>query len=543
MAHKEHVELTIGADATAAERVMVGMVGTVKNTTHSIKEYFSDITRGFLGAQGIERGVDFVKDKFREILSDVKRIKNESEAIGVSTNFLQNIENAGKVFNITGAEMDSMLNKFVKTLPVGSDVEEEFNKITDRIAALPDPADKARLAIEAFGRAGVKMLPALSQGSAKLKELGESFSKYSEREIEQLEKANLALEKFENKSKTVTAKIITGFPLLFQGLGNIASEKGIFGAIKEFAKAATGGSMAEINKAIKDSIELERQAEGGLTEAEKETAKIKYKQLTQNQELLTQYADLLQKAEDLKESNKWDAATLEERASILEEKIKPLEKEISDEKKKELDIKDKIAERTEDGLTSTKLENELIIARNKILANQIDLEAILGKQKQNNADIDKSNLDKQKKQDAFKDTFRRTEDEAAKAGDAAANKAKGFHAAGEAKRLAGDAKGAEAEFKKESNLKLGDYVSPENQNEYNRDMMIANDTTGRTSAGLRKYHADHAKGLREGISSIKKSEQDNDPFVKALEASNRNIFQKEGVKVISVTYANGDKSK
>ncbi len=544
---EEHAKVVLGANTTPVERAFVALGDKMKGFAHSFRDYFSETTKGFLGARGIERGFDFIMEKFRAVLQDIKRIKSEASAIDVSTDFLQTIENAGKVFNVTGQEMDTMLNKFVKTLPVGSDVEEEFNKMADKIAAIPDPADKARIAIEAFGRAGVRMLPILAQGSAKLKELGDSFAKYSEKEIEELEHANLALEKFESKTKTTTAKIITGFPLLFKGLGQIAGEKGVLGALSEFAKAATGGSMEAINKGIEKAIELE----GGLSEAERETAKIKYKQITQNNELLSQYAEMMDAHDKLIEDEQYQNASLIERKELIEKSIIPLEKEIAESKTKAVEIQDKIKERTEDGLSSNKLQNELQQYQNRILKDQIELLSLVGKLKKNNADIDKLDQDLQKEnktkgkaKDAFEDTFRRTEKEAAESGDVTAGKAEKFHKSGEEKRLRGDEKGARSDFEKESQIKMGTYVSDENKGEYENDLKIAN---GRGPKGVRDYYANRAKNLREGVGSIKKSEQENDPFtkfttaMKESDAKMEKILTELGIKVSSVTLADEKK--
>ncbi len=67
------------------------------------------------------------------------------------------------LFQDLGASMDQIE-------AVGGDTERTLRLIADRVAQMPDGAEKSRLAIELFGRAGLQLIPILNQGAAGLDE-------------------------------------------------------------------------------------------------------------------------------------------------------------------------------------------------------------------------------------------------------------------------------------------------------------------------------------------------------------------------------------
>lgn len=131
-------------------------------------------------------------------ISKARDLKRASDEFGVSTGFMQDINNIGALAGISEQKIEKMMGAFIKTLPVGSDVEAKFYEVADSISKIQDPVSRAQAAFESFNKAGFRMLPILEKGSAGIKELGAAFSKFSEQEIEDLENAEVALKQFEN---------------------------------------------------------------------------------------------------------------------------------------------------------------------------------------------------------------------------------------------------------------------------------------------------------------------------------------------------------
>lgn len=137
---------------------------------------------------------------------DLTRMADE---FGISTSFAQDITNVGLLSGISAEKIEKMMGAFEKSLPVGSDVEDEFYRIADLISGIEDPVTRAHMAFDAFGKAGYKLLPILEKGSAGIKELGDSFSKFSNQDIADLEKTELALKQFESFFTVWTGRIVS----------------------------------------------------------------------------------------------------------------------------------------------------------------------------------------------------------------------------------------------------------------------------------------------------------------------------------------------
>ena len=104
--------------------------------------------------------------------------------------------------------------------------DEQFELIADRIAMLPDPADRARAAMKMFGDSGAQLLPMMEQGAEgvrKLREeaerLGQSFSK---EQLDRLTAAKDAVDQlkasFSGLSVTLVAEVAPALTNFFNDL-------------------------------------------------------------------------------------------------------------------------------------------------------------------------------------------------------------------------------------------------------------------------------------------------------------------------------------
>jgi hypothetical protein len=95
-----------------------------------------------------------------------------------------------------GVEMDSLR---------GKKPEEAFDIVAAAIAKIPDPMTQARVALEAFGKSGTELLPALREGFV---DIGKEATVMSDKTIEALDRAKDKWEEFANKVTVATGGIV-----------------------------------------------------------------------------------------------------------------------------------------------------------------------------------------------------------------------------------------------------------------------------------------------------------------------------------------------
>jgi hypothetical protein len=132
-------------------------------------------------------------------IDHAEQLTNLAQSLGISTDFLQDLQNVAIASGQSREQVQKMLETFTRTLKSGSDIEKAFNGLADQIAGIRDPAERARLAVEKFGKSGVEMLPILMNGSKGLQEMAASFNKLSEAEIKSLNRADEQIDSFNNK--------------------------------------------------------------------------------------------------------------------------------------------------------------------------------------------------------------------------------------------------------------------------------------------------------------------------------------------------------
>ncbi len=154
----------------------------------------------------------------QKALDRIEAIGTQSQGFGISKGFLQDVQNLGRAAHLNEQAIENMFATFVKGLPAGADVEQEFYRMADRLAGIQDPATKAQVAIDAFGKAGIKMISIAGQGSEELKKMAAGFAKFSEDDIRRLERAKRAIERTENRGTILTGEALANADRLARGL-------------------------------------------------------------------------------------------------------------------------------------------------------------------------------------------------------------------------------------------------------------------------------------------------------------------------------------
>lgn len=93
-------------------------------------------------------------------------LKDMSDRTGVSARALSELKFAAEQSSVSLADLENGLRQMIKKGEGGEgSVEERFMRLANEIAAIPDPAQRAARAMEAFGRSGMRLLPLLNQGA------------------------------------------------------------------------------------------------------------------------------------------------------------------------------------------------------------------------------------------------------------------------------------------------------------------------------------------------------------------------------------------
>jgi hypothetical protein len=203
---------------------MKGMVSDAgQSLIHHIKGIGSELASGLIGP--IAGGA--VIAQFEILAQKVEAIKRVAETLKVSASFVQDLQNAGKASGVGAELIEKALDKFAQGLAPGSDVEESLLAFADRLAGIEDPGERARMAVEAFGKAGMKMIPILGEGSKGLALMAEGFGKISDGEIEAIEQGK----RFQDQTMSWVDSITAGF---FYAVKKSADyTKNLFGELKK----------------------------------------------------------------------------------------------------------------------------------------------------------------------------------------------------------------------------------------------------------------------------------------------------------------------
>jgi hypothetical protein len=272
----EQIEVVFGGNLGPLQTALRGMKGMMTKAADSIKDSFKDAFHHLTAPLSIAGAFEAV----RGLMEDVKNIKRISESTGLSTGVTQDMLNLGKASGLAFGEIESAMDKFVKGLAPGSDVDSALNNLADKMAAVEDPATRAQMATEAFGRSGVKLIPILEQGADGIRKMSEEWGKLDEAQIKEMEHANQVIEKAQSKGKVLLAEWLEGVKDTFQKLKEMpASAKVMIGplalleAMREARKDTTPDQPDIVSeKALPTPANLNKAKIAAATEAAKEIA-------------------------------------------------------------------------------------------------------------------------------------------------------------------------------------------------------------------------------------------------------------------------------
>jgi DNA repair ATPase RecN len=258
---KEEAVVRLGLNTTALDYGL-------QKVGHSIKESAVEFGRSLLTGFAIEK----VIEKMYQAAEFVEQLSNRASTLKVSTDFLQDIENVAKAAGKSQQSVERMLATFVRTLPVGADIQKSFYATLDTLNNMHDASERMRMAYSLFGKQAADILDFAGKGSKQFAENAKEFLKFTHEEIEAIKQAKEEWERFGNASIVGSGKLLAFFTHGFQVLkiwaqtfnsGPVVAAK-IAIAINEAAEAARK-LREETSKTLDDAIsKLDNRKSGGL---------------------------------------------------------------------------------------------------------------------------------------------------------------------------------------------------------------------------------------------------------------------------------------
>lgn len=334
MAFDEEVQVRMGLDRRPFDKALKGAQGAMGTF------------KGALGALGVGFSLGAAKSFIGSILEMGDGLKRQSEALQVSTDFLQGWSVAAAENGSDAGEATKALDKFSNHLSdtgrIGADVEEEIGKLADRIAAAKTPVERIGIASEAFGsKLGAKLIPALQGGSKALGEFIANAKKLSTDDIERLDAIGDALGAMERDAKVLSggalisvgkfgASLLTAIGLnakFGSSLGGIGKTTALIANIAS-AIDSTGAST-------KKTLDEQARAEGRRLEIKSAYAKVDREIAdTEFQSLSTeeQLGQLVEERKELLDQIAEEDASVESAKKLIE--VEKLSQDINERQKK-----------------------------------------------------------------------------------------------------------------------------------------------------------------------------------------------------------------
>ncbi len=203
----EQIMIRIGIDGTAIKSGLTKVGSLVKawgtSLNASFKEYFSGITKGFLGAEIIGKALEFLDRAKEKILT----IAHLSKVTGANTNFIQSMMQEAEKAGVSFDRMESSLTRFNRLLGAAKSGDVEAAKrlhdmgvaasITDvrtqnftgsmhnlavAFSKLNDKQAQAYLLQQAFGKGYADMVPIFERGVSAIDDMsrGNVFTKITQ---------------------------------------------------------------------------------------------------------------------------------------------------------------------------------------------------------------------------------------------------------------------------------------------------------------------------------------------------------------------------
>lgn len=284
-----------GMDMTAVMRGLRSMKTAVNEFRNEVSHSFVDMGKEIAGALFVGGAIGTLE----KLGEKVEQIKTKAEELETSTSFIQGIGFAFDQVGV-GAEkgfkgMEKLAVAIGKARDAGKtdlfgvklseengnlkDTETIFYQIADAIKGMPDPTERARAAVELFGKSGVEMLPALMQGGDELKKMADSAEKLSEVDIKTIEDAVKSVKELFNSVLVGVGKVVgaIAYAARFWGASHMTQGGHLYSDVDDIDAASS--KREEINTKAQTGAKALAKHLKELNQLDEEGVKLKDAQL------------------------------------------------------------------------------------------------------------------------------------------------------------------------------------------------------------------------------------------------------------------------
>lgn len=189
----------LAANTAAFQQDMTKAVAIVNSSSAQMNRSMASLERGFAAvgtaarAFGVGLSMTAIAAFAKRLLDAAGALSEQAEQLGVTVRALQGYQFAAGQSGVKAEQLEAALSRLTRQIGEAADGSDEAIKafrsmgvgvldaggkvrtteavlrdIADRMAAAPSQAERARIAFEAFGKSGQKLIPMLSSGSAGL---------------------------------------------------------------------------------------------------------------------------------------------------------------------------------------------------------------------------------------------------------------------------------------------------------------------------------------------------------------------------------------
>lgn len=312
----ESLLLRLKIDNSLVKSGLVSAESSIKkfasNTRNYLKESFTNSIKTFLPA--ITAGGLLIE--FNKIRNSIEDLGAQAKQLGVNPEFIQDLRNVSEAAGVAPEKLANAFGKFTMSLEEGADVKEEILKAADALAAIKDPVERNRIAFDMFGKSYTDVLRVIGDGRAEFQKNADEFSKFTQQDIDAIEKLDNALDRSSKNIQIWLGHIIGDRLAANRGFQEIA--KGSSNIIQKWAFLL----VSSRSDTLKLGQELLAQEKRVVTEQEK-SLRVSEKKAKEQEKVVKQeeeYAKLVQQADDILFERDQSNLSLEEQKNRLLEK-------------------------------------------------------------------------------------------------------------------------------------------------------------------------------------------------------------------------------
>jgi hypothetical protein len=322
----EHLKATLGLDARPFATALRGAKGAAADFQTGIAKIGQLITASFF-AGFLKKSIDFAAS-----------IKDISDTTGIATGTIQAFRQKAEEAAGSAAIADKALEKFTITIGEAKDgtatavksfedlgisleelqassPEKIFARVSDQLAKIKGPTERARLAMEIFGKSGIKLATSFEGGSKALRELQDELKKtgkiLDDEAIAKLDDYDARIKRFQNSINTGGSKAVAFIGSVTEKIGTFLGTLSSNLSVADLFMPGKGVNADNLINAYKS-----------IGQIEKDNLRIAAEKLAAEKELTAQVeATARAKRQQLEEENKI-MALMEERAKITGERGK-----------------------------------------------------------------------------------------------------------------------------------------------------------------------------------------------------------------------------